>query len=66
DLRRTLKELGASHDRLAAELERHPIVGALPADVKGRDGIDLRNTEYLKRLTEDAYQLAESLLREVR
>ncbi|MEU6036052.1 DNA repair exonuclease [Actinomadura sp. NPDC047616] len=66
DLRRTLGDLGASPHRLITKLEQHPIVGALPADVKGRDGIDLHDSEYLKRLTGDAYQLVESLLREVR
>jgi len=66
DLRRTLGELGASPDRLTAALERHSLVGELPMDVKGRDGIDLRDPQYLERLAEDAYQLAESLLQEAR
>ncbi|GAA4238698.1 DNA repair exonuclease [Actinomadura meridiana] len=66
DIRRVLKALGADPDALTAELSRHPLTGALPAQVKGPDGVNPDDQTWVAGLAEDAYQLVESLLREAR
>ncbi|MEU8178838.1 DNA repair exonuclease [Microbispora hainanensis] len=66
DLRRTITGLGADPDRLSAMLKESPLLGVIPPEIKGRDGIDLDDPAWAKRVSEEAFQLVESLLQEIR
>ncbi|MEV5829155.1 DNA repair exonuclease [Spirillospora sp. NPDC052242] len=66
DLRRTLKSLGSETGGLGRKLERHPVFGAIPDEIKGAHGIAPSDPQWLERTAEEAYQLVESLLQEAR
>ena len=67
DLRRTLSALGADPDGLTAKLSRHPLIGAIPPEIKeskGPYGIDPNDPAWLERTADEAFQPLESLLQE--
>lgn len=66
DLRRTLSVLGADPDGLMAKLSAHPLIGRIPREIKGPEGIASTDPAWLRSLADDAYQLVESLLQEAR
>ena len=66
DLHRTLAALGADPDGLMARLSSHPLIGRIPAEIKGPDGIAPNEPAWIRSLADDAYQLVESLLQEAR
>ncbi|TDC85132.1 DNA repair exonuclease [Actinomadura sp. 7K507] len=66
DLRRTLSVLGTDPDGLMAKLSGHPLIGRIPAEIKGRDGIVVADPAWVESLADDAYRLVESLLQEAR
>ncbi|MES9541335.1 metallophosphoesterase [Actinomadura sp. NPDC000600] len=66
DLRRTLSALGADPDGLMARLSSHPLIGRIPAQIRGPEGIAPNDPEWVGNLADEAYQLVESLLQEAR
>ncbi|TDE37764.1 DNA repair exonuclease [Actinomadura sp. 6K520] len=66
DLRRTLSVLGTDPDGLMARLSSHPLIGRMPAELRGAEGIAPHDRAWIRSLADDAYQLVESLLQEAR
>lgn len=66
DLRRTISALGTDPDGLMAKLSGHPLIGRIPPEIKGPEGIAPTDPAWLRSLADDAYQLVESLLQEAR
>ncbi|NEA22211.1 metallophosphoesterase family protein [Actinomadura bangladeshensis] len=66
DLRRTLSVLGTDPDGLMAKLSGHPLIGRIPPEIKGPEGIASTDPAWIGSLADDAYQLVESLLQEAR
>ncbi|MEV3921122.1 metallophosphoesterase family protein [Actinomadura coerulea] len=66
DVRRTLAALGADPDGLTAKLSDHPLIGRIPAKIKGADGIAPTDPAWIGGLADEAYQLVEALLQEAR
>lgn len=66
DLRRTLSALGTDPDGLMARLSGHPLIGRIPAELRGPEGITPSDPAWIGSLADDAYQLVESLLQEAR
>ncbi|MFB4315129.1 exonuclease SbcCD subunit D [Actinomadura sp. 21ATH] len=66
DLRRTLSALGTDPDGLLARLSSHPLIGRIPAESKGPEGIAPKDPAWVRGLADEAYQLVESLLQEGR
>jgi len=66
DLHDTLSALGTDPDGLMARLSSHPLIGRIPAEIRGPEGIAPDDPVWVKSLADDAYQLLESLLQEAR
>lgn len=66
DLHRTLTVLGADPDGLTAKLSGHPLIGRIPPELRGPEGIAPNDPAWIGGLADDAYHLVESLLQEAR
>ncbi|MFC5748816.1 metallophosphoesterase family protein [Actinomadura rugatobispora] len=66
DLHRTLSVLGIDPDGLMTRLSGHPLIGRIPAEIKGPEGIAPNDPAWVGNLADEAYQLVESLLQEAR
>ena len=66
DLRHTAKALRADEDAFRRLITDSPLYTALPPEAQGRDGIRPEDTEWLRRIGDDAVDLLESMLTEGR
>jgi DNA repair exonuclease SbcCD nuclease subunit len=66
DLRHTAKALRADEDAFRRLITDSPLYRALPPEAQGRDGIRPEDTEWLRRIGDDAVGLLESMLTEGR